>query len=116
VDFEYVAQVARLNAAAVASLAMAPPVPDSAAATRDAASGGQKWRLSWKPAPGAVRYEVLVRRTTSPTYERVIDAGNSTSYLLGEQLDDLWAAVRAVGANGHRSLAAVVPPPSFVTR
>jgi Zn-dependent M28 family amino/carboxypeptidase len=116
VNFDYVAKVARLNAATVVSLAMAPSVPDSVAAVRDAASGGQKWRLSWKPAPGAVRYEVLVRRTTSPTYQRVIDAGNSTSYLLGEQLDDLWAAVRAVGASGHRSLAAVVPPSQSGTR
>jgi hypothetical protein len=39
--------------------------------------------------------------------------GDSTSYLLGEQLDNLWAAVRAVGANGPRSLAAVVPPPAL---
>jgi hypothetical protein len=40
----------------------------------------------------------------------------ATSYLLGEQLDDLWASVRSVGSNGHRSLAIVVPPPAFITR
>ncbi|HXY30587.1 MAG TPA: M28 family peptidase [Gemmatimonadaceae bacterium] len=116
VNFGYVARVARLDAATVGSLASAPAVPDSASAARDSASGGQAWRLSWKPVPGAARYEVLVRRTTDATYTKVIDAGSGTSYLLADQLDDLWAGVRAVGANGHRSLAVVVPPPAFVTR
>jgi hypothetical protein len=116
VNFGYVAKVARLNAAAVGALAAAPATPDSARARRDAASGGQYWRLSWKPVPGARGYEVLLRATTSPTHERVIDVGADTTYLLREQLDDGWAAVRAVGPDGHRSIAAVLPPPSVVTR
>ncbi|HEU4643529.1 MAG TPA: M28 family peptidase [Gemmatimonadaceae bacterium] len=116
VRFGYVARVARLNAAVVGSLAAAPAVPDSVTARRDAASGGQHWLLRWKPSPGATAYEVLVRRTTSPTWERVIPVGSDTTYLLADQLDDLWAGVRAVGADGHRSLAAAVPPPAFVTR
>jgi hypothetical protein len=35
----------------------------------------------------------------------VIDAGSNRTAVLDFQLDDGWAAVRAVGANGHRSLA-----------
>ena len=105
VDFDYVARVARLNGATIGALAAAPAPPDSAFAVRDTASGGQFWHLAWTPVAGAVRYEVLVRRTTSPTYERVIDAGPATSYLLREQLDDEWAAVRAVAPTGARSLA-----------
>jgi hypothetical protein len=116
VDFGYVARVARLNAATFGSLASAPAAPDSATARRDMSSGGQKWSLSWKPVPGAVSYEILLRRTTAPTYERLIHVTSGSSYLLSEQLDDLWAGVRSVGANGHRSLTVVVPPPSFVTR
>ena len=116
VDFSYVARVARLNAATFGSLAAAPPPPDSATARRDLSSGGQKWTLSWKPAPGAVSYEILLRRTTAPTYERLIRVTSGTTYLLGEQLDDLYAGVRSVGANGHRSLTVVMPQPSFVTR
>lgn len=116
VNFNYVANVARLNAASLGSLAMAPAQPDSVIARRDQASGGQKWMLSWKPVTGAVSYEVLIRRTTSAIHERVIRIPAGTSYLLGEQLDDIWASVRAVGANGHRSLAVAAPPPTFVTR
>lgn len=107
VNFGYVAQVARVNLATVASLAAAPAPADSVMARRDRASGGQKWNVTWKPVSGAVRYEVLFRSTASPTWTAVYDAGATTSYLLDEQLDDGWAAVRAVGADGHRSLTTV---------
>lgn len=111
VNFGYVAQVARLNAASLLSLASAPAAPDSVIASREnAATGGQSWSLRWTPVAGAARYEVLVRRTTSPTWERVVYAGSDRTHQLAFQLDDGWAAVRAVGANGHRSIARVAGP------
>ena len=110
VNFGYVANVARLNASIVGSLANA-PAPPAALARRDQASGGQKWMVSWRESSGATGYEVLFRRTTAPTYEKIYQAGAATSFLLPDQLDDGWAAVRAIGANGHRSLASAVPPP-----
>jgi len=117
VNFGYIAHVAVLNGATVGSLAAAPAPPDSVAATRDAPSGGQSWKLTWKPAAGAVRYEVLLRATTSPIYTKVLDAGAGPPYMLTEQLDDLWAGVRAVGPDGARSLTATIPPPvPLVTR
>jgi hypothetical protein len=86
-------------------------------ATRDAAGGGQNWKITWKPVAGAVRYEVLLRTTTAATYERVLDAGAGPPFALNEQLDDLWAGVRAVGPDGARSLTATIPPPvPLVTR
>lgn len=116
VNFGYVASVARLNGATIGALAAAPAPPDSVAARRDAPSGGQRWLVSWRAVPGATGYEVLVRRTIAPTHERVIAVGNVSSYLLDEQLDDAWVAVRSVGANGHRSLGSVVSSFGFVTR
>jgi hypothetical protein len=116
VNFGYVANVARLNAASLGSIALAPAPPDSVIARRDQPSGGQKWRMTWKPAAGAVSYEILIRRTTSPLYEQLIRVPEGTAFLLDEQLDDLWAGVRSVGANGHRSISVAVPPSSFVTR
>lgn len=107
VNFGYVANVARLNLATVASLASAPPPADSVFARRDRASGGQKWTVSWRAVPNAAKYEVLFRATTSPTWTVIADAGTQTSYLLDQQLDDGWAAVRAVSTDGHRSLTTV---------
>jgi hypothetical protein len=110
VNFGYVANVARLNAAAIGTLASAPSAPDSVRAQRDVqASGGRRWMLRWAPVPGAVSYEVLVRPTTSAQYERVYPAGSGTSYELNYQLDDAWAGIRAVNAAGHKSLTSVVP-------
>ena len=116
VNFGYVANVARLNAAVIGSLGLAPASPDSARFQRDAASGGQKWNVSWGEVPGAARYEVLVRSTVAPTWERIIPVSGTTSYLLDVQLDDAWVAVRSVGANGHRSLATPVTSFSSISR
>jgi hypothetical protein len=115
VNFGYVAQVARLNAATVVSLASAPATPDTAVLQRESASGGQSWVIRWPAVRGAVSYEVLLRRTTAPTWERVMPATSATRVTLDVQLDDAWAAVRAVGANGHRSLPRTAAPPRPAT-
>lgn len=115
VNFGYVARVARLNASVVASLASAPAAP-AAVAQRDQASGGQRWSLTWPEVPGATSYEVLFRRTDSPTYQKLYQVGASRSFLLPDQLDDGWGAVRSVGAKGHRSITSAVPPPCPMTR
>ncbi|MDQ3674801.1 MAG: M28 family peptidase [Gemmatimonadota bacterium] len=110
VNFRYVANVARLNAAVIGSLAAA-PAPPVALARRDQASGGQKWSITWPAIPGAESYEVLYRRTNSAVYEKIYSVGATTSFLLPDQLDDGWAGVRSVGTNGHRSITSAVPPP-----
>jgi acetylornithine deacetylase/succinyl-diaminopimelate desuccinylase-like protein len=110
VNFGYVANVARQNASVVGSLAAA-PAPPLALARRDQASGGSRWSLSWNAVPGAASYEVMFRRTFSPTYEKIYPVSSGTTFLLPDQLDDGWAAVRSVSANGNRSLSSAVPPP-----
>lgn len=110
VNVEYIARVARLNAATIASLGLAPPTPDSVRAARDVrGSGGRRWILTWAPVPGAVSYEVLVRQSTSAQYDRIHSVGPDTRYELDYQLDEGWAGVRAVSASGHRSIPAVWP-------
>jgi hypothetical protein len=111
VNFPYVANVTRLNLAAVTALASAPAAPDSVTYRRDRDSGGQKFRVSWKAVPGAAGYEILVRTTFAPTHERVIPVGRETTALVDVQLDDAWVAVRAVGTGGARSLATVISTP-----
>ena len=125
VNFGYIANVARINAVTVASLASAPATPGNARATRQGragadatgaapatSSGGQAWTLSWEASPGATGYELLIRRTTAATWEQVVPLGNVTRCTLRRQLDDEWAGVRAVGANGTRSMTASMPAPN----
>src|SRR4029077_14222567 len=78
VNFGYVANVARLNAAVVGSLANA-PAPPAAIARRDQASGGQKWMITWQAVPVAASYEVLFRRTFAPTYDKIYPVGVSAA-------------------------------------
>jgi hypothetical protein len=67
--------------------------------------------MTWAAVPGATAYEVVVRRTVSPSWEMVIPVGNVTQYDLRRRADDEYFGVRAVGANGHRSLISSYPAP-----
>jgi len=110
VDFDYVAHVARLNAATLASLASAPAPPANVhLLTKDLENDST---LTWEPSPGglATEYEVLWRATTSPEWEHVQSFGNATHATLKLSKDNVIFAVRAVDAAGHRSLP-VVPVP-----
>jgi len=110
VDFDYVAQVARLNAATLASLAAAPAPPaDVHLLTKDLENDST---LTWEPSPGGrvAEYEVLWRATTSPEWEHVQKVGGVTRATLKLSKDNVIFAVRAVDAEGHRSLP-VVPVP-----
>jgi hypothetical protein len=108
VDFDYVANVARLNAATLAALAAAPAPP--ANVHLQAKDLENDSTLSWDAVPGAVEYEVLWRATTSPEWEHVLKCGKVTRATLKLSKDNVIFAVRAVDGAGHASLA-VVPVP-----
>ena len=110
VDFDYVAHVARLNAATLASLASAPAPPANVhLLTKDLENDST---LTWEASPGGrtAEYEVLWRATTSPEWEHVQKVGNVLRATLNLSKDNVIFAVRAVDAEGHRSLP-VVPVP-----
>ena len=110
VDFDYVAHVARLNAATLASLAAAPAPPANVhLLTKDLENDST---VTWEASPGgrAAEYEVLWRATTSPEWEHVQNVGSATRATLKLSKDNVIFAVRAVDKAGHRSLA-VVPVP-----
>lgn len=110
VDFDYVAHVARLNAATLASLASAPAPPANVhLLTKELENNST---LTWEASPGGrvAEYEVLWRATTSPEWEHVQKVGNVLRATLNLSKDNVIFAVRAVDADGHRSLP-VVPVP-----
>ncbi len=108
VNFDYVAHVARLNAATLASLAAAPAPPAGVhLLTKDLENDST---LTWEAAPGAAGYEILWRATSSPEWEHAQDIGNATRATLKLSKDNVIFGIRAVDSAGHRSLA-VVPVP-----
>jgi len=110
VDYDYVARVARLNAATLASLASAPAPPANVRIlTKDLENDTT---LTWEASPGglATEYEVLWRATTSPEWEHAQKVGVVTRATLKLSKDNVILAVRAVDHAGHCSLP-VVPTP-----
>ena len=108
VNFDYVAQVARLNAATLASLASAPAPPQNARLVTKELTNDST--LTWTEPPGAAGYEVLWRSTSSPEWENAKPVGNVSHATLPISKDNVSFAVRSLDADGHRSLA-VAPLP-----
>lgn len=111
VDFDYVAQVARLNAATLATLAAAPGEPQKVAIENKNTENGST--LTWEsPTGGVDHYEVLWRETTASNWQYVkqVAAGTSERSLtvsLPISKDNVIFGVRAVDAKGHRGLVVV---------
>jgi hypothetical protein len=108
VNFDYVANVARVNAATLASLASAPAPPGRVRLQTKQLENDST--LTWEASPGAASYEVLFRVTDSPDWERAQPVGNVTHVTLPLSKDNVIFAVRALDSAGHRSLP-VVPQP-----
>ena len=110
VDYDYAANVARLNAATLASLASAPAPPANVhLLTKELQNDST---VVWEPSPGglATGYEVLWRDTAASDWQHVQAVGSVTRATLPVSKDNVIFAVRAVDARGHRSLA-VMPMP-----
>jgi len=105
-----VARVARLNAATLASLASAPAPPANVLILAKDLENDSTLTWGSSPAGLASSYEILWRATTSPEWEHVEKAGKVTRTTLKLSKDNVIFAVRAVDAQGHRSLP-VVPVP-----
>jgi putative aminopeptidase FrvX len=115
----YTTRVARMNAAALASLALAPAPPEL---NWTYASGPNKGGhipllsrgesgydavLHWLPntEPDVAGYAVVMRSTTSPVWERETWVGNVTSYVLPDvSIDDVVIGVKAVDRDGNQSV------------
>lgn len=108
VDLDYVARIARLNAATLATLAAAPAPPTQVAIL--ATQLGNDSTLEWQASPAASGYEVLWRATSSPDWQHAQIVGSSTSATLKVSKDNVIFGVRSFDSQGHRSLP-VVPAP-----
>ena len=110
VNFDYVADVVRVNAATLASLAAAPAPPKNV--RLETKQLVNESTLMWDaPADGrAVSYVVLWRATSAPDWEHEQAAGNDAKATIPVSKDNVIFAVQAVDESGHRSLP-IVPVP-----
>nr|MBA3243046.1 fibronectin type III domain-containing protein [Acidobacteriota bacterium] len=104
VDFEYVAQVARVNCAALAALALAPARPTDVRILTRRLTNDTDLQWAANTEPDLAGYEIVWRDTTSPVWTNSLRVGRVTSHTVkGMSKDNYFFGVRAVDAEGNRS-------------
>jgi Zn-dependent M28 family amino/carboxypeptidase len=104
VDFNFIAQVARVNAASLASLARAPATPKSVGIVTARLTNDTDLKWAANTEPDLAGYEIVWRETTSPVWTNARMVGAVTSYTMkGMSKDNYFFGVRAVDREGHRS-------------
>jgi hypothetical protein len=110
VDFGYVAQVARVNAAALASLALAPAPPANLRIVT--AKLETSTTLQWDAGQenDLAGYEVVWRETTASQWQHSKWIGPSTGCTHPLSKDNYIFGVRSVDKSGHKSVVAYPRP------
>lgn len=104
VDFDYVANVTKVNAVSLARLALAPARPKNVGmvTTRLGNDTELKWDASVES--DIAGYEVVWRDTISPVWTSSQAVGNVTNFVMkGMSKDNYFFGVRAVDKNGNKS-------------
>ena len=108
IDANYLAKATQANVATLAALALGPQRPPQAELVLRHL--GYDSTLRWKPAIGAASYEIVWRATDAPAWQFAKNVGDVTEATVPVSHDDFILGVRAVDAQGHRSVAAYPTP------
>ncbi|MEU4681457.1 M20/M25/M40 family metallo-hydrolase [Micromonospora sp. NPDC023737] len=111
-DFGYISRVARVNGAALWSLAQAPGTPKGAIIVTTDLTNNTTLRWQRGTEPDLAGYEVLWRETTAAEWQKVIPVGDVTQVTVDLSKDNVFFGVRAVGRSGLRSPVAFPRPGS----
>jgi Zn-dependent M28 family amino/carboxypeptidase len=115
-DYNYIAQVARVNAAALADLALAPGSPKNVQVDTIKLENDTSLRWDAGPEPDLAGYNIVWRETTAPFWQHRVFPGNVNTYTVkGISKDNYIFGVEAVGKNGATS-PAVYPKPNRPAR
>jgi Zn-dependent M28 family amino/carboxypeptidase len=110
-DFNYIAQVARVNAAALANLALAPAAPANVEVETARLENDTTLRWEANKEPDIAGYQLVWRETTAPFWQQKQFVGNVTSFTVkGLSKDNVLFGVQAVDKDGNVSMA-VYPRP-----
>ena len=102
-DFKYIADVARVNAAALAAMASAPARPKNVLMSTGLSDDTTiKWEANKEP--DVAGYEIVWRDTTAATWTNSRSIGNVLTFTMkGMSKDNYFFGVRAVDKEGNRS-------------
>ncbi|MGW6739975.1 M28 family metallopeptidase [Streptomyces sp. NPDC055025] len=109
-DFGYIARVARVNGAALWTLAQAPATPRGVNIVTSSLTNATELVWNAGTETDLTGYEVVWRETTAPEWTHVTEADGATSHTVDLSKDNLFFGVRAVNRAGHRSPVAFPVP------
>jgi hypothetical protein len=109
-DFAYMTRVAKVNAAALWTLANAPGTPKGVRVRTDVLTNDTV--LVWQRGtePDLAGYEIVWRETHEPEWTDVIRVGDVTTATVDMSKDNFFLGVRAVDRAGHRGPVAYPTP------
>jgi hypothetical protein len=111
VDFGYIAQVARVNAASLALLALAPARPRNVSIVTARLTNDTDLKWDANTEPDLAGYEIVWRDTTSPVWTNARMVGNVTAFTMkGMSKDNYFFGVRSVDRDGNRSFVSYPKP------
>lgn len=107
-DWDYLKRATQANVAALASLASAPLPPGKTEMVMHHL--GYDSALRWQPSAGAASYEIVWRATDAAQWQYGKNVGNVTEATVPISKDDYVLGVRAIDAQGHRSVVSYPTP------
>jgi hypothetical protein len=111
VDTDYTANVARINAAALASLALAPAAPAQVQMNTSQLENDTSMRWNANTEADLAGYRIVWRDTTSSVWQGSVMVGNVLSYTVkGKSKDNYFFGVQAVDKDGNISVASYPMP------
>ena len=111
VDFAYVADVTRVNAAALASLAIGPAAPQEVLMENLVLDNNTTFRWTANTEPNVTGYRVVWRETTAPFWQKFEDVGNVTrTTVYGVSKDNVVFGLQAIDKDGNVSMVTYPKP------
>jgi len=109
-DFDYIAKVARVNTAALATLALAPAAPQQVKMLTARLENDST--LAWQAngEPDLAGYRIVWRDTTAATWQGSQYVGNVTQATVKLSKDNYFFGVQAIDKDGNASVASYPSP------
>jgi len=110
VDYDYTAKVAKVNAAALATLALAPAAPAGVKVRTDKLVNDSTLLWQANPEPDVAGYRIVWRETTAAGWQGSKFVGNVTEATVNLSKDNYFFGVQAVDKDGNVSVATYPAP------
>ena len=109
-DYNYIARVARVNAAALSTLALAPAAPQKVQVRTAKLQNDTELVWQANSEPDLAGYRIVWRDTTAADWQHAKFVGKVTEFTMPQSKDNVYFGVQAVDVDGNVSPASYPTP------